>query len=200
TLDGGATWSDDLVVVQSAWANRVRFAGTNDGLTVDLVNLDVANEVQLTSTGGQTLQDWSSVVPDPEGGWFGADFTLLPDLTAHISGITECTSPDGGASWTCTPPVDPVFDGAVEFVDHRFGWVGGGSISPTVEGWPSRTPDGGARWSSRTLHSPWPVRDLEFLDPQVGFAAGGNVFSGVGGVYASTDGGQTWALDVDTGA
>jgi photosystem II stability/assembly factor-like uncharacterized protein len=200
TLDGGSTWSDDLVVAPSGWANRVRFADPNDGLAVDLVNLDAANEVQLTTTGGQTLQDWSSVVPDPDGGWFGADFTLLPDLTAYISGITECTSPDGGAAWTCTPPVDPVFDGAVEFVDHRFGWVGGGSISPTVEGWAYRTADGGATWSSRTLHSPWPVRDLEFLGPQVGFAAGGNVFSGVGGIYASSDGGRTWGLDVDTGA
>jgi hypothetical protein len=200
TLDGGATWSDDLVVVEDGWANRVRFADTNDGLTVDLVNLDVPNKVQLTTTGGQTVQDWSSVVPDPDGGWFGADFSLLPDLTAHISGITECTSPDGGAGWTCTPPVDPVFDGAVEYVDHRYGWVGGGSISPTVEGWAYRTTDGGLTWSDRILHSPWPVRDLAFLTRHEGFAAGGNLYSSVGGIFASIDGGKTWTLDVDTGA
>jgi photosystem II stability/assembly factor-like uncharacterized protein len=200
TQDGGATWSSDLVVTSNGWANRVRFADAVDGLVVDLVNLDAANKVQYTTNGGQAEQDWTSVVPDPDGGWFGADFTLLPDLTAHISGITECTSPDGGATWNCGPPVDPLFDGAVEFVDHRYGWVGGGTISPTVEGWAYRTTDGGATWSDRTLHAPWPVRDIEFLSRRVGWAAGGDVYSGVGGMYLSNDGGKTWALDADTGA
>jgi hypothetical protein len=44
------------------------------------------------------------------------------------------------------------------------------------------------------------VRDLIFLTRREGFAAGGNVYSGVGGIYASIDGGKTWTLDVDTGA
>jgi hypothetical protein len=200
TQDGGATWSDDLLVTSDGWANRVRFANPLDGLVVDLVNLDAPNKVQYTTTGGQAEQDWTSVVPDPDGGWFGADFTLLPDLAAYISGITECTSPDGGATWACGPPVDPVFDGAVEFVDRRYGWVGGGTISPNVEGWAYRTTDGGTTWSDRSLHAPWPIRDIEFLSRRTGWAAGGNLFSGVGGMYFSNDGGQTWSLDADTGA
>jgi BNR/Asp-box repeat protein len=200
TDDGGATWSADILLADQGWANRVRFAGTQNGLVVDLVNLDAANKVQLTSTGGQAEGDWTSSIPDPDGGWFGADFTLLPDLTAYISGITECRSASGGANWTCEPPVDPVFDGAVEYVDHQHGWVGGGSISPQVEGWVYRTTDGGATWSERTLHSPWPVRDIEFLTSRIGWAAGGDLFSGVGGMYLTKDGGQTWSLDADTGA
>jgi photosystem II stability/assembly factor-like uncharacterized protein len=200
TQDGGGTWSADLVVTDQGWANRVRFADASNGMVLDLVNLDAANKDQYTTTGGGTEQEWTSAVPDPDGGWFGADFALLDDHTAYISGITECSSPDLGATWSCGPPVDPVFDGAVEYVDHQYGWVGGGSISPTVEGWAYRTIDGGATWSDRTLQSPWPIRDIEFANRRIGWAAGGNVFSGVGGMYFSTDGGQTWSLDVDTGA
>lgn len=198
--DGGATWSADLVITTDGWANRVRFATDDAGLVGSIVSLDSANEAQYTNNGGQTQQDWTTVVPDPSGGWFGADFTFLPDLTAYLSGITECTSPDGGANWTCGPSVDPVFDGAVEYRGRRYGWVGGGEISPSVEGWVHVTTDGGATWSGRTLDGPWPIRDILFLNRQVGWAAGGNVFSGVGGMYLSTDGGQTWSLDADTGA
>jgi photosystem II stability/assembly factor-like uncharacterized protein len=96
--------------------------------------------------------------------------------------------------------VDPVFDGAVEFVNHTDGWVGGGEISPDVEGWVHVTTDGGRTWSDRTLDSPWPIRELDFLSPTLGWAAGGNVFSGVGGMYFTSDGGTTWSLDADTGA
>jgi photosystem II stability/assembly factor-like uncharacterized protein len=200
TRDGGDTWSADVLVTPNGWANRVRFADALDGLVVDLVSEDAPNKVQYTTNGGEADLDWTSVVPDPDGGWFGADFALLPDLTAYVSGITECTSATGGASWKCGPSVDPVFDGSVEFVNHQNGWVGGGSISPTVEGWAYRTTDGGATWSDRTLDARWPVRDIEFLSRRFGWAAGGNAFSGVGGMYVSTDGGQTWMLDADTGA
>jgi photosystem II stability/assembly factor-like uncharacterized protein len=200
THDGGATWSDDLVIAGDGWSNRIRFVGPNNGLVNSIVSLSAANEVQYTTNGGGTAADWTTVVPDDDGGWFGADFAFLPDLTAFISGITECRSPDGGATWGCRPAVDEVFDGAVEYVNHRYGWVGGGSISPTVEGWVHRTTDGGATWSSRTLDGPWPIRDLHFLGPQMGWAAGGNVYSGVGGMYFTNDGGQTWFLDANTGA
>jgi hypothetical protein len=165
-----------------------------------IVSLDNPNEAQFTTTGGGTSSDWTTVVPDPNGGWFGADFAFLPDLSAYLSGITECASRDGGATWACGPSVDAVFDGAVAFVDHRNGWVAGGEISPNVEGWVHRTTDGGRTWSDRTLDSPWPIRQLEFLSTTIGWAAGGNVYSGVGGMYLTRDGGQTWQLDANTGA
>jgi photosystem II stability/assembly factor-like uncharacterized protein len=191
-----------VVITTDGWSNRIRFVGTQDGLVTGIVSLNSPNEAQYTSNGGGTSQDWTTVVPDQNGGWFGADFTFLPDLSAYISGITECFSPpgDGGATWRCRPSVDSVFDGAVEFVNHRYGWVGGGEISPNVEGWVHRTTNGGNTWSGRTLDAPWPIRDLHFLGPNVGWAAGGNVFSGVGGMYLTTDGGRTWTLDADTGA
>ena len=198
--DGGTTWSDDVLVTDDGWANRIRFQGTQNGIVGSIVSLNSPNEAQYTTDGGGTAGDWTTVTPDPNGGWFGADFTLLPNLAAYLSGITECRSRDGGQTWSCGPSVDAVFDGAVKFVNRRDGWVAGGEISPNVEGWVHRTTDGGRTWSDRTLDGPWPIRHLEFVTANKGWAAGGNVFSGVGGMYFTDDGGQTWTLDADTGA
>ena len=63
-----------------------------------------------------------------------------------------------------------------------------------------RTADGGKTWSGRTLDIGWPIREILFLTPKIGWAVGGNLYTGVGGMYFSTSGGQTWSLDADTGA
>jgi photosystem II stability/assembly factor-like uncharacterized protein len=88
----------------------------------------------------------------------------------------------------------------VFFFNDTYGWVGGGEISPNVEGWTHVTTDGGKTWSGRTLDGPWPIREILFLNPKVGWAAGGNLYTGVGGIYFSNNGGQTWSVDVTTNA
>ena len=160
--DGGLTWSSDVILTTDGWSFRVRFADPDHGLVVDGLNLDAPNAAHDTTDGGQTAGDWTETIPDSDGGWFGNQFSLLPTLRAWLSGITLCTSPDGGASWGCRPSVDPVFDGATQFVNGRDGWVGGGTISPAVEGWVHRTVDGGRTWSDRTLDGPWPIREIHF--------------------------------------
>lgn len=198
--DGGTTWSPDIVLTTSGWSFRVRFANRQDGLVVDGLNLDAANAAHYTSDGGATAADWTADVPDPTGGWFGNQFSLLANLHARTSGITYCDSPNGGQTWSCGSSVDSVFDGPVFFVNDTNGWVGGGEISPAVEGWVHRTTNGGTTWSGRTLDSPWPIREIRFLTPKMGWAAGGNIYTAVGGIYFSQDGGKTWSLDVNTGA
>ena len=196
--DGGATWSDDIVLTTRGWSMRVRFADASNGLVIDLVNFDAANAAHYTSDGGAAATDWTSLVVDPNGGWFGNQFSLLASGRARTSGITYCDSTNGGAAWTCGPPVDSVFDGPTFFLDESNGWVGGGEISPNVDGWLHRTTDGGTTWSDRTLESPWPIREILFVTPDMGWAAGGNIYSGAGGIYFSGDGGATWTLDLDS--
>jgi len=196
--DGGATWSDDVIVNDQGWSLRVRYADALNGLVTDLVDFSAPNRAHYTSDGGAGAADWTSVVPDPNGGWFGNQFSLLAGGHARMSGVTYCDSPDTGATWTCGPPVDSVFDGPVFFSDESNGWTGGGSISPDVAGWVHRTVDGGTTWSDRTLDSPWPIRELLFLTPDTGWAVGGNIYSNVGGMYFSADAGQTWTLDFDS--
>ena len=198
--DGGHTWTDDVDLSAIDWVQRVRFPNnnSNDGLIMDLVGGSSGNAAQFTKNGGASATDWTSVVDNPDGGWFGLEFSLLPNLHARASGINFCTSPDGGAEWSCGPSVDPVFDGPVFFLNDTFGWVGGGEISPNVEGWAHVTTDGGKTWGGRTLDGPWPIREILFLNSQSGWAAGGNLYTNVGGIYYSGNGGQTWSVDVTT--
>lgn len=199
--DGGTTWSSDVVLTTNGWSYRVRFANPNDGLVMDGLNLAEPNAAHVTTDGGLTAADWTQIAPvDPNGGWFGNQFSLLSNLHARASGISYCSSSNGGSTWTCGPSVDSVFDGPTFFANDKAGWVGGGEISPNVEGWVHRTTDGGNTWSARTLDDPWPIREIRFLTSQVGWAAGGNVYTAVGGMYFSSDGGQTWSLDISTGA
>jgi hypothetical protein len=197
--DGGQTWDPEVVLTTDGWSTRVRFADALDGLVLDLLSLSQPNAAHYTTNGGQTADDWTQVTPDPAGGWFGNQFSFLPNLRARASGITYCDSVNGGASWSCRPSIDQIFDGPTFFLDDSSGWVGGGSISPEVRGWVHHTTDGGVTWSERVLEASWPIRSLLFLTPEIGWAAGGNGSSGVGGIYFSQDGGQTWVLDLDTG-
>jgi photosystem II stability/assembly factor-like uncharacterized protein len=194
--DGGKDWASDVVLSNNAWGGRVRFVHRlKDGLAMSGEGLASPNVAWWRVKPG----DWAQVTPDPSGGWFGYQFTLLPDHTAYASGITFCKSADTGATWTCGPSADSVFDGPTQFVNDNVGWTGGGEISPNVEGWLHRTTDGGATWSGRVLNTPWPIRQIEFLNKKIGWAAGGDIYSGVGGIYFSPDGGKTWTEDVDTG-
>jgi photosystem II stability/assembly factor-like uncharacterized protein len=197
--DGGATWTSDIVLTSTGWVQRVRFANRKHGLIMDLVD-GSANSAQYTTDGGATAGDWTNVVSNPDGGWFLLEFSLLPNLHARASGVNYCDSTDGGANWSCGPSIDSVFDGEVFFANDKSGWVGGGEISPNVEGWVHRTTNGGKTWSGRTLDDPWPIREILFVTPKIGWAAGGNVYSGVGGMYFSRNGGKTWSLDANTGA
>lgn len=198
--DGGQTWTNDIVLTTTGWGDRIRYVNSKDALEMDQLNLDAANGAHYTTNGGASASDWTYVVPDPDGGWFGDQFSFLSNLHARASGINYCTSLNGGSSWTCGPSIDSVFDGPTFFTDDTYGWVGGGEISPNVEGWVHVTTDGGNTWSGRTLDIGWPIREILFLNHRIGWAVGGNVYSGVGGMYFSTNGGQTWSLDATTNA
>jgi photosystem II stability/assembly factor-like uncharacterized protein len=196
--DGGVTWTSDIVLTTTGWSYRVRFANPKDGLVVDGLNTAAPNAAHYTTDGGAVATDWTEDVPDPNGGWFGNEFSLLSNGHAVVAGITYCASGNIGQTWACRPSVDSVFDGAVDFVDNKHGWDGGGEISPDVAGWVHRTSDGGKHWSGRTLQSDFPIREIRFITAKVGWAAGGNIYSNVGGIYFSADGGKTWSLDLNT--
>ncbi len=197
--DAGKTWGSDIILTTS-WLQRVRFANTKDGVILDLTGGSSGNTAQYTTDGGAGVADWTTSIDNPSGGWFGLEFSLLPNLHARASGINFCTSLNAGATWTCGPSVDSVFDGPVLFGNDSVGWVGGGEISPKVEGWVHVTTNGGKTWSGRTLDGPWPIRQFVALNGKSGWAAGGDVYTAVGGIYFTSDGGQTWTVDVTTNA
>ncbi len=199
TENGGETWSSDMSTGPE-WLQQVRFVKKLNGLILTLgpSGGDSGTNAEYATDGGATLSDWSSSVANPDGGWFGPQFSFLNNLHARASGINFCTSLTGGSEWSCGPSVDSVFDGPVFFLNDKFGVVGGGEISPNVEGWLHVTTNGGTTWSARTLDGPWPIRSIVFLSNKIGWAGGGNVYTDVGGMYFSTDGGNTWSVDVTT--
>ena len=195
--DGGHTWTGDMSF-GAAWLQRVRFVKGQDGIIMEFPGSNSVTNAEYTTNGGATLADWTSAVDNPSGAWFDPQFSLLTNLHARASGINFCTSLTGGAQWSCGNSVDSVFDGPVFFLNDTRGWVGGGEISPKVEGWIHLTTNGGKTWSGRTLDGPWPIRSVLFLTGTTGWAAGGNVYTNVGGIYFSTDGGKTWTVDATT--
>src|SRR5579862_7954858 len=80
TEDGGQTWSSD-VTFPSMSLQRVRFANSMDGLMFDLGN----GTVQYTTDGGATSSDWTTEIANPTQGWFGFQFSFLPNLHARAS-------------------------------------------------------------------------------------------------------------------
>jgi len=170
--DGGRTWTKDMSPGPQ-WLQQVQFVKGKNGVMMPLAaSGSNPTKAEYTSEGGATLSDWKSAVANPSGAWFDPQFSLLTNLHARASGINFCTSLTGGSQWSCSASVDSVFDGPVFFLNDKDGWVGGGEISPNVEGWIHVTTNGGKTWSGRTLDGPWPIRSLLFLNSKTGWAAG----------------------------
>jgi photosystem II stability/assembly factor-like uncharacterized protein len=194
TTDGGSSW-DSIVTLDTAnWLSRARFADSLHGV----ISAGWNGGVWRTDTGGRNSSDWSYVQVDPTRGWFEGNFCYRGDGRCYLTGISFCQSGDHGANWSVQHSADPVLDGGVWFTDTLHGWTGGGQISAPVSGWVHRTTDGGATWSERLIETPEPIRAVLFLNETFGFAVGGNHFSGVGAIYSTIDGGDSWRLGVNT--
>jgi photosystem II stability/assembly factor-like uncharacterized protein len=196
STDGGASW-DSIVALDTAnWFSTVQFADSLHGIIVAGWN----GAIWRTENGGRNPEDWSYVQLDPERGWFAGNFPFLPDLHSYLTGITFCHSRDAGVNWDVRHSIDAVFDGGVWFPDTVCGWTGGGQISEPVKGWVHRTTDAGATWSDRLIETPEPIRSVLFLNDTLGFIVGGNLYSGVGAIYSTVNGGDSWRLDTNTHA
>jgi photosystem II stability/assembly factor-like uncharacterized protein len=196
TTDGGSSWDSITTLDTANWLSRAAFADSLHGI----ISAGWNGGVWRTENGGRNPSDWSYVQVDQQRGWFEGNFCYRADGYCYITGISFCKSADRGVFWDVQHSADPVFDGGVWFSDSLHGWTGGGQISAPVSGWVHRTTDGGASWSDRLIETPAPVRAVLFLNDTLGFAVGGNVYSGAGFIYSTVNGGDSWRLDVNTGA
>jgi len=194
TNDGGSTWDSIVTLDTGNWLSRAHFVDSLHGI----ISASWNGGIWRTESGGRDTSDWTYVQIDPSRGWFEGNFCYQPDGHCWLTGISFCASADHGVNWNVRHSADPVFDGGVWFSDTMHGWTGGGQISAPVKGWVHRTTDGGASWSDRLIETPEPIRAVLPLNETLGFAVGGNHFTGVGGIYSTTNGGDSWQLDVNT--
>jgi photosystem II stability/assembly factor-like uncharacterized protein len=194
---GGNTW--DPVVALSAptpldWLFMVRFADNHRGVVQGF-----SGGIFYTTNGGRSAGDWTFVQASQN--WWLGTFTFLADGRVWMTGYDNRRSTNGGATWTPIADANPLFDGPNGMLADGRGYVGGGSISPTVAGWLYATTNGGDSWTpSPVLTTPYPIRGIHCLDENRAWAVGGNVFSNVGGIWGTPDGGATWRLERETGA
>lgn len=194
--DGGATWSNDMIVDSKAWlTSTLQFKDPMHGLVLAALGC----HAWATSDSGKT---WTKC-PICDG-WLSERFHFAADGSITVSGTSFCYAP--GDVWPpvfkCTDPVDPDADGPPYPLQAPKGSmiVGGGDISPTVTGW-SHVRDGPTgKWGARSVF-PWPIRAFHFTtDAKFGIAVGGNFMSNAGGVFGTVDGGATWTKELSTKA
>jgi len=196
TTDGGSSWDSILTLDTANWLSRAHFADSLHGI----ISAGWNGGIWRTENGGRNSSDWTYVQVDTSRGWFEGNFCYRADGRCWLTGISFCGSTDHGATWNVQHSSDPTFDGGVWFSDTLHGWTGGGQISTPVSGWVHRTTDAGATWSGRLIETPEPIRAVLFLNDTLGFAVGGNHYTSVGAIYSTTDGGDSWRLDVNTGS
>lgn len=124
---------------------------------------------------------------DAQEGWALSDSSLYPSRNVLLAHTT-----DGGTTWQWTDSgieESLLAEGALDFPDAAHGWAVGHSGTILA------TSDGGGHWARQTLPSPDRYADLialDMLDDRRGWACG-YVSSGRGGIFSTTDGGQTWS-------
>jgi len=201
SVDGGRTWANDSVIDPHAWGGGpIEFASPTEGFMPSTAG----GVAWRTSSGGRTFADWHEVVPDAQN-WHAGNYVYDKSGVIVLAGSSDCNSTDFGESWRCFAPVDASGIDSGIACSGQFCVVGGGEISPAVQGWAHVSKDAGRTWTTaRALTAPYPIRTV-LVVPTAGqplptlLAAGGNFFSAVGGVFSSVDGGATWTQDLNIG-
>jgi photosystem II stability/assembly factor-like uncharacterized protein len=202
TLDGGSTWSTDIVLTLPGngvgWLEKVHFFNQDTGIVFN----SFSGGCWYTYNGGKDVDSWTYVNINPDLGWIAGNIDAQPGGQVYATGIHFAGSIDFGWTWTSNASADNVFDGGIDFLDDNnlYGWTGGGQISAPVSGWVHRTTDGGLDWGPRLETFPYPIRAVKFFNETTGLAIGGNLYGEEGGIYSSPDGGITWNLDISTSA
>ena len=195
TVDGGAFWERVYVAGFGKFGemNDVDFFDVDHGLAVGTENVFSGNtgKVVASNDGGVT---WTVQYTRP--GAYMEAVEVVDATTAYAVGWVPgpfgqggfiLRTTNGGQTWVEVKPSGAFFDD-LHFVDASTGWAVGGDVMKTV--------DGGLTWVSQfdVGGSCCYVKSVSFADAQNGW------FAGWGGIYRTSDGGDTWTHQPAPGA
>jgi photosystem II stability/assembly factor-like uncharacterized protein len=194
TSDGGATWGAqasslggelvgvDFVDDTSGWAISDDPWGSGSGAVTGL---------ERTTDGGMSwLAQYVSGNPaltaidfvDATTGWVGGSASDSESTVVY-------KTTNGGQSWAAESLPKGLTDlTGLQFLDQNEGWAVGSNFSESSgHGWLLHTTNGGVTWgAAATLPAGLYADAVHFLDSRRGWVGGT-------GVWATTDGGATWA-------
>jgi photosystem II stability/assembly factor-like uncharacterized protein len=213
TADGGSSWSESPITapdIKALHLSCIRFLSSSTGWVVGSDDSHRALAFRTTDAGAT----WSrSLLPNnltPTSAYLDANNVfwvcgLVAEpargkaaITGSSSGVFS--SADQGATWAAQYKF-PVAVNSLSFVDGSTGWGAGnaGSVFHTT--------DGGRTWQQQTtglergLDLPGiasmkkiSLSSVTFCDPAHGWAAGISGEPSTSVIIATSDGGQTWAL------
>ena len=193
TSDGGTTWSPQPSVLAGELTG-VQFADANDGWAISDMPFGFGSganaAIERTTDGGAA---WAAgYVPDNPSltaisfsddttGWVGGNYST--NSGAEVAAIYRTT--DGGQSWSAeTLPAGVQDVSALQFLNASDGWaVAQGSSTPAV----LQTTNGGSTWKTvSSLPAGAYPTCVHFLDASQGWVGGD-------GIWATSNGGQSWA-------
>ena len=197
TVDGGVSWTNPAQGIADADVSSLAadpsnpstiYAGTNDTAT------NAANRVYKSTDSGVS---WTQTGLDAGTSTIDA-IAVNPGNPSQIAAVTldaatYSQSGDGGTTWnTITPPT------SCGFILTAFYEPGGSTIDLGTTAGVCRSTDGGTNWTALTVAAGVAVQVLA-ADPSSSgtiYAGGAPAIpyeiGGVGGVFTSSDGGQTW--------
>lgn len=196
TDDGGDTWKEQGIDLYDQWDLElfaVEFLDELEGWALATGRFPSRNIHLAHTTDGGGRWSWVDTgIP----GTMAVGYALVQgDLEVvdqnriwAAGGLGEVvSSEDGGATWvkqnlSCGHPTCPMRCFALEFIDERFGWLGGEMLFSTT--------NGGDLWSQRRTdgREAGDVVDIQFLDEMNGWIVGEE-----GLVRRTSDGGKSWA-------
>ena len=194
TSDGGTSWTPQSSVLGSNLSG-VDFVDDVNGWAISdspFAFGSGANTAMEHTTNGGT--SWvAQYVPDNPGlyalsfidtttGW-AAGYTFPPSGGDEVPFLAKTT--DGGSTWTAENlPAGAAVPTGVQFLDSSDGWAVGTGDDGTC--WLLHTTDGGTSWARVTsLPASAAGYCLHFISTEQGWVGGQ-------GVWATSDGGQSW--------
>lgn len=188
TVDGGTTWTTVHTFAGAIpFSSKVYFRDALHGIVTETYS-----RIWITNDGGTTWasQDFSYVYfQDIVFSSANVGYITCADGTFSYFGVVLKTT-DGGTTWNevfnfGNIPLVYTTAGAVDFIDDNTGYM------ETMENF-YKTTDGGLSWDSLPFshNNNLYFQDIYFQTLLVGYGCDSQ-----GGIYVTTDGGNTWTID-----